>query len=196
MPCCLKPLVNRHLTFSSVFYVCTPVCPCVCVFVFPGRDASHYPRFVLSALPSSTSHLRRLWRPSLSHLWWTHAALPGIVHIHPGTGLRGRRLQVSSMITWFVYCLCPLTFSCLLQRIQFLTQLSCGTKGLKTYYGLLNMSLKTGFLQSSNRQISAFLCGVSMFPAQPILLVFIVFTSLTTTGAVKECRGLKRWLCL
>lgn len=69
-------------------------------------------------------------------------------------------------------------------------------KGLKTYYGLLNMSLKTGFLQSSNRQISAFLCGVSMFPAQPILLVFIVFTSLTTTGAVKECRGLKRWLCL
>uniref|UniRef100_A0A3Q1GG99 VWFC domain-containing protein n=1 Tax=Acanthochromis polyacanthus TaxID=80966 RepID=A0A3Q1GG99_9TELE len=42
------------------------------------------PRFVLSSLPSSSSHLHCLWRPSLPNLRWPHAALPGDVHVRPG----------------------------------------------------------------------------------------------------------------
>uniref|UniRef100_A0A3P8T357 VWFC domain-containing protein n=1 Tax=Amphiprion percula TaxID=161767 RepID=A0A3P8T357_AMPPE len=52
--------------------------------------SSYLPRFVLSPLSSSSSHLHCLWRPSLPNLRWPHAALPGDVHVHPGSGLRRR----------------------------------------------------------------------------------------------------------
>lgn len=79
----------------------------VCLYVcfLPGRDASHCPGFVLSSLPSSSSHLYCLRRPSLSHLRWTHVALPGSVHVYPGTRLWGRRLQVSGSL-WLPKVLC------------------------------------------------------------------------------------------
>lgn len=77
-----------------------PRCACVTVRLLPGRDAGHRARPVLPSLPSSTRHLHRVWRPSLSHLRRPHAALPGNVHVRPGAGLRGRRLQVGPCLSW------------------------------------------------------------------------------------------------
>lgn len=68
--------------------------------LLPGRDAGHRARPVLPSLPSSTRHLHRVWRPSLSHLRRPHAALPGNVHVRPGAGLPGRRLQVGPCLSW------------------------------------------------------------------------------------------------
>lgn len=124
-----------------------PWCARVTVCLLPGRDAGHRARPVLPSLPSSTRHLHRVWRPSLSHLRRPHAALPGNVHVRPGAGLPGRRLQVGPCLSW----------------------LAPGKQEKYPFY------IKDWLTPH-------FVCTA--------------FTWLTTTAAVKEFPGPRRWLCL